>query len=266
MYVPEQSAVPIPASSPLLWLERFDVGVVQLDTQRTVVAMNAFARRVLPVEARQPFDRMVLSFHPERSQPKVESLLDQAGACPVANPPPMAMIINIPERVLLIKVTQLTDGQRSPAGYVLVFYDITEAVSGDEGLPGQPPEARRRLLKLPTVHEQKILLVPADEVLCIRSDGHYTRVMTAEGSRFCNLAIGDLEMRLDPEHFVRVHRSHIVNLRAVVELLREDGRLSLRVRGEPEPVPVSRSSQAGFLARLGLPVSATGLRQASAQG
>ncbi len=265
MYAPDRPEVPAPAASPLLWLERFDVGVVQLDTQRTVVAMNAFARRVLPVEAKQPFDRMVLSFHPERSQPKVESLLDQAGACPVANPPPMAMIINIPERVLLIKVTQLTDGQRSPAGYVLVFYDITEAVSG-EGLPGQAPEARRRLLKLPTVHEQKILLVPADEVLCIRSDGHYTRVMTAEGSRFCNLAIGDLETRLDPEHFVRVHRSHIVNLRAVTELLREDGRLSLRLRGEAEPVPVSRSSQAAFLARLGLPAGASALRQGASQG
>jgi DNA-binding LytR/AlgR family response regulator len=90
--------------------------------------------------------------------------------------------------------------------------------------------------------------------------------MTAEGSRFCNLAIGDLETRLDPEHFVRVHRSHIVNLRAVTELIRDDGRLSLRLRGEPDSVPVSRSSQAEFLARLGLPAGATALRQGQAQG
>jgi hypothetical protein len=265
MYASDRPEVTASVPSPLLWLERFDVGVVHLDTQRTVVAMNAFARRVLPVEAKQPFDRMVLSFHPERSQPKVESLLDQAGACPVANPPPMAMIINIPERVLLIKVTQLSDGNRAPAGYVLVFYDITEAVSG--GPPdAQSADTRRRLMKLPTVHEQKILLVPAEEVLGIRSDGHYTRVTTAEGSRFCNLAIGDLETRLDPEHFVRVHRSHIVNLRAVTELLRDDGRLSLRLRGTSEPVPVSRSSQLAFLARLGLPAGATALRQGADQG
>jgi hypothetical protein len=265
MYASDRPDATASVDSPLLWLERFDVGVVQLDTQRTVVAMNAFARRVLPVEARQPFDRMVLSFHPERSQPKVESLLDQAGACPVANPPPMAMIINIPERVLLIKVTQLSDGQRAAAGYVLVFYDITDAVSGERP-EGQAADTRRRLMKLPTVHEQKILLVPADEVLCIRSDGHYTRVMTAEGSRFCNLAISDLETRLDPEHFVRVHRSHIVNLRAVTELIRDDGRLSLRLRGELDAVPVSRSSQAAFLARLGLPAGATSPRQAASQG
>ena len=77
--------------------------------------MNDFARRVLPVDEKQPFDRMVLSFHPERSQPKVEFLLDQAAQCPVANPPPMTMIINIPERVLLIKVARLSDGATGPS-------------------------------------------------------------------------------------------------------------------------------------------------------
>ena len=48
---------------------------------------------------------MVLSFHPERSQSKVKFLIDQA-ECPVSNPPPMTLIINIPERVLLIKVSR----------------------------------------------------------------------------------------------------------------------------------------------------------------
>jgi len=113
-------------------LERFDFGIVELDARRHVVAMNDFARRVLPVEQKQPFDRMVLSFHPERSQPKVEFMLDQASQCPVANPPPMTMIINIPERVLLIKVTRMSDGAAQPSGYVLVFYDITEVVSADD--------------------------------------------------------------------------------------------------------------------------------------
>ena len=102
--------------SPLYLLERFDVGIVELDAKRHGVAMNGFARRVLPVEQKQPFDRMVLSFHPERSQPKVEFPLDQASQCPVANPPPMTMIINIPERVLLIKVTRMTDAVTQASG------------------------------------------------------------------------------------------------------------------------------------------------------
>ena len=254
--------------SPLYMLERFDVGVVELNEQRHVVSMNAFARRVLPVQEKQPFDRMVLSFHPERSQPKVEFLLDQAegtNGCPVANPPPMTMIINIPERVLLIKVTRMTGAQGQGTGYVLVFYDITDVVSAKDSA-STPPEARRRLLKIPTVAEQTIVFVETDEVLCISSDGHYTRVLTAGDNRFCNLAIGDLETRLDPERFVSVHRSHIVNLQAVSQLLREDGRLSLRIKGLADAVPVSRSSQAALMARLGLATGASAGTAAARQG
>jgi len=249
--------------SPLYLLERFDVGVIELDAERHVVAMNDFARRVLPVEEKQPFDRMVLSFHPERSQPKVDFLLAQAAAsaqCPVSNPPPMTMIINIPERVLLIKVTRMAGGDGATRGYVLVFYDITEVVAvGDAAMAGSveagtPP--RRRLLKVPTSAGQRIVLVDADDIVHLQSEGHYTQVATAEGRRFCNLAISDLEGRLDPELFMRVHRSHIVNLGCVVQLQRQGGRLVLELRGLPERVPVSRSSSAEVLRRLGLPAGA----------
>ena len=88
------------------------------------------------MDDKQPFEKMVLSFHPERSQPKVKFLLDQA-ECPVSNPPPMTMIINIPERVLLIKVAKLSDLRGDTASYTLIFYDITELVAGDE--PAEQP-------------------------------------------------------------------------------------------------------------------------------
>ena len=241
--------------SPLYLLERFDCGIVRLDRERRVIDMNDFARRVLPVDETQPFSRMVLDFHPERSKPKVEFLLDQAAVCPVASPPPMTMIINIPERVLLIKVSRMSDAAGRATGYTLVFYDITELVAAE-----MPPDAardeRRRLQKIPTVQGQQIVFVDAERVLRLHSDGHYTRVVTCEGSRFCNLSIGDLEARLDPEQFMRVHRSHILNLRAVQELLRSDGRLAVRLAGDEEVIPVARSTAPALLARLGLPAAA----------
>jgi hypothetical protein len=244
------------AATPLYLLERFDVGIVQLDAQRVVVGMNDYARRVLPVDETLPFDRMVLSFHPERSQPKVDFMLSQAAQCPVVNSPPMTMIINIPERVLLIKVSAMSGGGGRPTGYTLVFYDITDTVSTDDGMASRGDQ-RRRLLKIPTVSGQKILLVDAGDVLSIQSDGHYTRVCTATGSQFCNLGISDIEARLDPAHFMRVHRSHIVNLRAVSQLLREEGRLVLRVVGSNTTIPVSRTSSAALMQRLGVPPGTT---------
>ena len=239
--------------SPLYLLERFEPGIVQLDDARRVVSMNDFARRVLPVDEQQPFDQMVLDFHPPRSRIKVEFLLDQAGQCPVAAPPPMTMIINIPERVLLIKVSRMSDGQQQPTGYTLVFYDITDIVASVEETQPARTDARRRLLKIPTVSNQRILFVDADDILAIQSDGHYTRIVTAKGSQFCNLGIGDIETRLDPEHFMRVHRGHVINLRAVHQLQRDDGRVAVQLKGIVEPVPVSRSGAAALLERLGVP-------------
>ena len=52
---------------------------------------------------------------------------------------------------------------------------------------------------------------------------------------------------------MRVHRGHLVNLRAVSELLREGGRMALRMQGSAAAIPVSRGSAAAVLKHLGLP-------------
>lgn len=243
------------SANPLYLLERSDVGLVQLDRELRVVAMNSYARRVLPVEDREPFDKMVLSFHPERSVPKVRFLLDQA-ECPVSNPPPMTMIINIPERVLLIKVTKMSDQAGGTVGYTLVFYDITEAVARDElggGAPaGARPEAKRQLSKIPTVSGNRIVLVDAAHVRYVRAEGHYTWVHTAQGSSFCNLTIGDLEARLDVGSFLRIHRSYLANLDHAEQILRDDGRVTLKLGGDERGLPVARASVPRLLDRLGI--------------
>jgi hypothetical protein len=239
-------------SSSLYLFEKFEVGVIHLDAERKVLAMNDFARKVLPVDEKQPFDRLVTSFHPERSQPKVGFLLDQASACPVANAVPMTMIINIPEQVLLIKVTRLGDADNRTTGFVLVFYDVTQVVS--QPAPADMPPDNVRLSRIPLVADQRVVFVDADEVLCLESQAHYTRVLTREGYHFCNLSIGDLQARLDPALFMRVHRCFIVNLQSVSGLGREGSKTVLSLKGgrEREPIPVSRNEVARLREALGL--------------
>lgn len=239
-------------TSPLYLFERFEVGVIHLDAQRNVLAMNDFARKVLPVDRKQPFDRLVTSFHPERSRPKVEFLLDQAAVCPVAGNTPMTMIINIPEQVLLIKVTRLAGEDGVTTGFVLVFYDVTQVVS-DENAVTAPVTQARRLTRIPMVANHKVAFVDTANVLALESQAHYTRILTADGYNFCNLSIGDLADRLDPERFVRVHRCHIVNLDAVAQVERVGAKTQILLRGKvPGPVPVARTEVARLRAALGL--------------
>lgn len=250
-------ARPSGSGSWLYLLERFDVGVVHLDRELRVAGMNDYARRALPVQDRLPFGKLVTTFHPEVSRAKVEFLLGQA-ECPVNNAPPMTMIINIPERVLLIKVSKIGDEQGATSGYTLVFYDITDVVSKEaDAAPAadarERPPAKRQLLKIPTMKANRVVLVDVPTVSFVRSEGHYTWVHAGQASHFCNLNIGDLEGRLDPQLFLRVHRSYIVNLSHVDEIVRDDGRVTLRMMGPaPVDIPVSRTSVPRLMEQLGL--------------
>lgn len=239
-------------NSPLYLFEKFEVGVIHLDAERKVVAMNDFARKVLPVGEKQPFDKLVTSFHPERSKPKVNFLLDQASGCPVASSTPMTMIINIPEQVLLIKVTRLGDHTGQTTGFVLVFYDVTQVVS-QQTTATDTPAASVRLNRIPMVANHKVAFVDTHDVLCLESQAHYTRVLTREGFHFCNLSIGDLEARLNPAQFMRVHRCFIVNLCAVAELGRDGSKTHVILKGKHrEPIPVARGDVARLREALGI--------------
>jgi len=239
-------------NSTLYLLEKFEVGVIHLDARRTVLAMNDFARKVLPVSEKQPFDKLVTSFHPERSKSKVRFMLDQASSCPAVNAVPMTMIINIPEQVLLIKVTRLGDHLGQTTGFVLVFYDVTQALSQEAPVTGVPA-VNLRLTRIPLVANHKVAFVDTNDVFCLESQAHHTRALTRNGFHFCSLSIGDLQARLDPAQFMRVHRCFIVNLRAVVELGREGSKTHVLLQGtHREPIPVARGEVARLRQALGL--------------
>jgi DNA-binding LytR/AlgR family response regulator len=164
----------------------------------------------------------------------------------------MTMIINIPEQVLLIKVSRLGDARGDTTGFVLVFYDVTQVV-GQEQPPAEPPARNMRLSRIPMVANQKVAFVEASDVLSLESQAHYTRVLTREGYHFCNLSIGDLELRLDPAQFMRVHRCFIVNLQAVQALGREGSKTHVVLKGKSaQTVPVSRAEVARLRQALGL--------------
>jgi hypothetical protein len=241
------------APNPGLYVfEKFEAGVIHLDAQRNVVAMNDYARRVLPVDEKQPFNKLVTSFHPERSKPKVKFLLDEASGCPMANAVPMTMIINIPEQVLLIKVSRLGNEKGDTTGFALVFYDVTQVVGQEQPLQAHPSR-NMRLSRIPMVANQKVAFVDTHDVLALESQAHYTRVLTQDGYQFGNLSIGDLELRLDPAQFMRVHRCFIINLQAVQALGREGSKTHVVLKGKnTPPVPVSRTEVARLRTALGL--------------
>jgi DNA-binding LytR/AlgR family response regulator len=84
-------------------------------------------------------------------------------------------------------------------------------------------------------------LIQLDDVIYFRADNKYTTVMTAEGEALLRKPIRELLDVLDPATFKQIHRSTIVNMKAVAAVTRDDtGRGSLRLRGREESLAVSQ--------------------------
>jgi DNA-binding LytR/AlgR family response regulator len=93
--------------------------------------------------------------------------------------------------------------------------------------------------------ETRLILV--DDVAYFRADAKYTAVITAEGEALIRKPIRELLDVLDPSVFKQVHRSTIVNMKAVAAVARDDsGRGTLRLKNRPETLPVSLSFMSLF--------------------
>jgi two-component system LytT family response regulator len=81
----------------------------------------------------------------------------------------------------------------------------------DEGLASARPREEDQRLFIRCDGEIH-MLAPGD-ILWIESDGDYVRLHSTDKSRFVRMSLQKMMERLDPKHFVRIHRSTIVNLR-----------------------------------------------------
>jgi len=94
---------------------------------------------------------------------------------------------------------------------------------------------------------QDVRLIPVDDIDFIRSDDKYTLVAwRGEGGRpaeaLIRTPLKELLDQLDPEHFLQVHRSVVVNRRSVSHLTRGDNETAtLHLKARDEVLPVSRS-------------------------
>jgi two-component system, LytTR family, response regulator len=87
----------------------------------------------------------------------------------------------------------------------------------------------------------RILFLPVSEIRWIAAEENYVRISTHEESHLLRETMARLEERLDPQLFLRVHRSAIVNLQHVKEVRSESDGENAVVLVNGQRVPMSRS-------------------------
>jgi DNA-binding LytR/AlgR family response regulator len=84
-------------------------------------------------------------------------------------------------------------------------------------------------------------MISTKEILFFQADEKYTRVQTTAAELLIRKTLKELADELDPDEFWRIHRSTLVRVDAIAEVVRDDrGRHMVVVKGHPERLEISR--------------------------
>ena len=118
----------------------------------------------------------------------------------------------------------------------------------------EPPKRAaptRYLERIPVEMRGQMRVVPVEKIDYITADGPYAELHAGERTFTVRERMQDLEERLDPQHFLRVHRSAIVRLDRVDVLLRgSGGDYAVRLKDGTE-LSVSRARREALEQRMG---------------
>lgn len=107
--------------------------------------------------------------------------------------------------------------------------------------------------RIPVEKSGKKLLVATDKIHYIMAKDDYSYLHTESDRYLSTVSLAQLESKLEPHGFFRVHRRYLVNLACVEEVTPvSGGTLLLSLSGEEETIPVSRRRVASLKKALGL--------------
>jgi len=121
-----------------------------------------------------------------------------------------------------------------------------EALLGalDQRLQSAPVE---RLKWISATQGDTVKLLAVDDVLFFRASEKYVRVVTRDDEALVRMSLKELEDRLDPEQFWRIHRAVLVSASAVERLQKDElGRWQAHLRDHEEALPVSDAARSRF--------------------
>jgi len=84
---------------------------------------------------------------------------------------------------------------------------------------------------------ERIVVAEIEHIVRCEADGNNTRFFLASGEKiFVTKTLKQFDQILERHHFVRVHQSHLVNVRYVREFLKKDGGYLLLKNNDQIPV------------------------------
>jgi two-component system LytT family response regulator len=112
----------------------------------------------------------------------------------------------------------------------------------------QPNQNQRVVVKMGS----KIKIIPVDDILYLEAADDYVKVHTKEGAFLKNKTMSHFEDTLDPQVFVRTHRSYMVHVQHITRIEPNEKENFLALLTTGAQVPVSKSGYSKLKTVLGI--------------
>ncbi|WP_109831419.1 LytR/AlgR family response regulator transcription factor [Reichenbachiella versicolor] len=137
--------------------------------------------------------------------------------------------------------------QHSPYGYIVKPYGMKDinasieiAIENHKLLENQKPEEEKGLFNSESLFvkaNSKMIRIKMSEILYTEAKGDYVIFKTTDKGYIVHTTFKNVEMKLDPDLFVKVHRSFIVNVDKIIDI--EENNLLIN----DHVIPVSRNQK-----------------------
>lgn len=107
-------------------------------------------------------------------------------------------------------------------------------------------------LRIVVKNGSQIKIIPAQDILFLEAADDYVKIHTKDGYFLKNKTMNHFEQVLDPAHFVRSHRSYIINIQQITRIDPYEKDSHIAVLRTGAKVPVSRNGYARLRQVLGL--------------
>ena len=151
-------------------------------------------------------------------------------------------VARLRRRVAERRRASTTEGADNTVGGISASANLDTVLAALAGELRRRAPADGRLQWIRASVGQMIKLIPVDEVLYFRSDEKYTLVVWVGGEALIRKSIRELLDGLEPETFIQIHRSTIVNLRFVAQVIKGPNETAeVHLKGRNETLSVSRN-------------------------
>lgn len=98
----------------------------------------------------------------------------------------------------------------------------------------------------------KVKIIPVHDIHYLEADDDFVKIFTAEGSFLKNKTLSFYEQTLDPQQFVRVHRSYLIHIGQITKIEPYQKETHMAVLRNGQQIPISKTGYGKLKLILGL--------------